>query len=168
MVVCDECQEWFHLDCLGLTEDEARALPSFVCGWCRSTHQVELDDQELVAWDSVKVPVTAYAVEVDTSVSLRHPDVTPAVQATKRRRVDMQWTGCQTWEDLEALIVEDAKRILRLEIADKTKADEIINKLGHHGKDMSAGGRTVDAPIDDNLRDQALVEFFEDEEGGRH
>lgn len=166
MVVCEECQEWFHLECLGITEDEARALPSFVCGWCQSTLTVEVKDQELVVWNVCKVPVAACVAGISTAVSLRHPDITPVVQAAKRRRVEEHWTGCQTWAELEALIVEDAERITRLEVADKQQADEIIKGLGHHGKDMSAGGRTVDAPIDDNLRDQALVEFFENEGRG--
>ena len=34
MVQCDECYNWIHLKCAALTEEEAQALPEYICGGC--------------------------------------------------------------------------------------------------------------------------------------
>jgi len=34
MVQCDGCDNWFHLACVKLTEEEARAMPRFNCLMC--------------------------------------------------------------------------------------------------------------------------------------
>ena len=34
MVQCDKCYNWIHLKCAALTEEEAQALPEYICGEC--------------------------------------------------------------------------------------------------------------------------------------
>eukprot|EP00826_Nyctotherus_ovalis_P044926 TRINITY_DN4899_c0_g1_i4.p1 TRINITY_DN4899_c0_g1~~TRINITY_DN4899_c0_g1_i4.p1 ORF type:complete len:655 (-),score=202.82 TRINITY_DN4899_c0_g1_i4:18-1850(-) len=34
MVACDMCNEWFHLECIGLSEELADQIPQFVCSAC--------------------------------------------------------------------------------------------------------------------------------------
>ncbi|XP_076815802.1 CXXC-type zinc finger protein 1-like [Clavelina lepadiformis] len=35
MIMCDECQEWFHGDCIKITEKEAKHIKYFYCKSCR-------------------------------------------------------------------------------------------------------------------------------------
>ena len=39
MICCDQCGEWFHCDCIGITEEEGNKMAdddvSFVCQQCR-------------------------------------------------------------------------------------------------------------------------------------
>jgi hypothetical protein len=34
MIMCDHCNDWFHYECMKLTSDRAKMLPSFVCSKC--------------------------------------------------------------------------------------------------------------------------------------
>lgn len=37
MIQCDKCQDWFHVQCIGLTKKAAQAIESYVCPLCRPT-----------------------------------------------------------------------------------------------------------------------------------
>ncbi|OUM63822.1 hypothetical protein PIROE2DRAFT_22167, partial [Piromyces sp. E2] len=34
MIACDNCQEWYHFSCIGLTEDKANEIDQFICHVC--------------------------------------------------------------------------------------------------------------------------------------
>ena len=34
MVGCDQCNDWFHGDCVGLTEEAASELEEYICPRC--------------------------------------------------------------------------------------------------------------------------------------
>jgi hypothetical protein len=34
MIRCDECKEWYHGDCVRITQEEAKAMGDFVCSGC--------------------------------------------------------------------------------------------------------------------------------------
>ena len=36
MVFCGGCSQWYHLDCVGLSEEQARAAVDWRCGYCLS------------------------------------------------------------------------------------------------------------------------------------
>jgi len=37
MIACDSCDEWFHGECVNLTEEQAKAITKFVCKQCKET-----------------------------------------------------------------------------------------------------------------------------------
>jgi len=41
MVMCDTCFEWFHLDCIKKTIEEAKALDSYICNSCKSENDTK-------------------------------------------------------------------------------------------------------------------------------
>ena len=51
-VGCDRCQDWFHCECVGITQKEADELDSYICPNCQRkdqedpTNLKELDDRD--------------------------------------------------------------------------------------------------------------------------
>jgi len=51
-VGCDRCQDWFHCECVGITQQEADALDSYICPNCQKKdeedpiNQKELTDRD--------------------------------------------------------------------------------------------------------------------------
>lgn len=35
MIMCDHCEEWYHGDCINITEKDSRRIKYFYCKWCR-------------------------------------------------------------------------------------------------------------------------------------
>mmetsp|Transcript_33728 Transcript_33728/g.54313 ORF Transcript_33728/g.54313 Transcript_33728/m.54313 type:complete len:97 (+) Transcript_33728:624-914(+) len=35
MIACDVCNDWFHGECIGITEEKGESMESFVCNLCR-------------------------------------------------------------------------------------------------------------------------------------
>ena len=48
---CDRCNEWFHGDCIGIREDEARSIKRWYCQVCRSN-----DSKLCVEYKPKKIP----------------------------------------------------------------------------------------------------------------
>ncbi|WAR27162.1 CXXC1-like protein [Mya arenaria] len=36
MIACDNCEEWYHGDCIGITETDANDIKQYYCGRCRA------------------------------------------------------------------------------------------------------------------------------------
>ncbi|GAA5828022.1 hypothetical protein JCM11251_005694 [Rhodosporidiobolus azoricus] len=37
MIACDKCEEWYHVDCVGIAEDAVELVDLFICPKCQST-----------------------------------------------------------------------------------------------------------------------------------
>ena len=35
---CDLCEEWYHGDCIGVTEKDAKSIKTFFCHFCRGLY----------------------------------------------------------------------------------------------------------------------------------
>lgn len=42
MLVCNYCSVWYHCDCVGLSEDEAKMIPDYKCNDCVKCGRDEL------------------------------------------------------------------------------------------------------------------------------
>eukprot|EP00656_Telonema_subtile_P050650 TRINITY_DN6616_c0_g1_i4.p1 TRINITY_DN6616_c0_g1~~TRINITY_DN6616_c0_g1_i4.p1 ORF type:complete len:1738 (+),score=444.60 TRINITY_DN6616_c0_g1_i4:156-5369(+) len=38
MIICNVCKEWFHIDCIGLSEKETKSMKYYFCDNCSETH----------------------------------------------------------------------------------------------------------------------------------
>ena len=63
MVQCDECDNWVHLICAGLTEKEAQALPEFICSSCQF-QQIKKFAEDFIAYEAGEIDSDGN--EVDT------------------------------------------------------------------------------------------------------
>jgi len=34
-IQCDKCQTWYHMHCIGITNEEAEAIDEYVCDKCK-------------------------------------------------------------------------------------------------------------------------------------
>ena len=54
MICCDQCGEWFHCDCIGITEEEGNKMAdddvSFVCQQCRKLVDDNSQTEILPKW----------------------------------------------------------------------------------------------------------------------
>lgn len=51
MIGCDSCEEWYHGDCIGITEKESKNIKQFFCVRC-----TEEDPTLQTKWKTVKDP----------------------------------------------------------------------------------------------------------------
>ena len=74
MVCCDECFEWFHYDCVGLSAKQAQALENYVCKSCsqllpsKQLRQANLDKEKRSAQQQEAVKSISLLVEVAETV----------------------------------------------------------------------------------------------------
>lgn len=57
MICCDQCGEWFHGDCIGITEEEGNKMAdndvSFICHECRKSGEPMSKTDLLPKWHPV-------------------------------------------------------------------------------------------------------------------
>lgn len=45
MIMCESCEEWFHQECLGIKQNQAKAIKDFYClGCCKKLNKEYLPD----------------------------------------------------------------------------------------------------------------------------
>lgn len=59
MIGCDLCEEWYHGDCIGVTEKDAKSIKTFFCHFCREKDQtIQIKYKKKKFKDVEFVPVT--------------------------------------------------------------------------------------------------------------
>lgn len=60
MIGCDQCEEWYHGDCIGVTEHDAKSIKAFFCQFCR-----EKDPSLQVKYKKKKIKDVEYVPTTD-------------------------------------------------------------------------------------------------------
>lgn len=154
MLLCEACNEWYHLTCVGMDETEAAAANHWRCGYCRSP----ADEEGKQAWalaipqGNRKKPKVAAARLL--SAAPRALGVAPDDNTV--------WTGPSSWAECVALAKDGARKIHKKEAVYKAKALKLVKEGGHHVVDeMDNGGvraRGVDGALIDDLLVQGLIQ----------
>jgi len=66
MVGCDVCDNWFHTSCLGLSDEQAETMKSYVCASCAEVGIAGLAGEEAASKDAAGLPSAAAQVEAAT------------------------------------------------------------------------------------------------------
>uniref|UniRef100_A0A7N0V6M0 Uncharacterized protein n=1 Tax=Kalanchoe fedtschenkoi TaxID=63787 RepID=A0A7N0V6M0_KALFE len=37
MIQCERCYEWYHIKCIGMTDEKVESIEDYICGLCRNT-----------------------------------------------------------------------------------------------------------------------------------
>lgn len=134
MCLCESCDEWYHLDCVGMTEQQAKAAVDWKCGYCRS----DPDEKGNREWN-LGIPQGAHKRK--RVAKPRNDANSPKAKGVPTGGSEMVEQGPASWDACVALVVAGRKKIQEAELIYKRKAVKIVNEGGHHVVDqMTLGG----------------------------
>jgi ArsR family metal-binding transcriptional regulator len=161
MVLCESCNEWYHLDCVGLGNDEATMEHDWKCGYCTGVP----DGDGNCVWSREIPQNNRKTKKVALVRNIRDTPKNRGIIPDGDEEVPF---GPSTWDDIVHLTREGGKKINAEMASQKARAKKIIGTLGHHvGDAMSGDGlaerEVTDAVVDDMIHDGYLPELGEDE-----
>lgn len=160
MVLCEGCDEWYHLDCVGLDEAEAQGADDWQCGYCQSA----LEEDGTRAWN-LAIPQGKY--KKPRVAKPRMDGKTPRALGITPEGMEMVDVGPSTWEEIVLTARAGAMKLRRAEEAYKKKAAQLVKAGGHHVVDQMGLGGVEPRPITNELLDDLIVNGdLGDEEGG--
>eukprot|EP01119_Soliformovum_irregulare_P015804 TRINITY_DN4507_c0_g1_i5.p1 TRINITY_DN4507_c0_g1~~TRINITY_DN4507_c0_g1_i5.p1 ORF type:complete len:503 (-),score=105.88 TRINITY_DN4507_c0_g1_i5:67-1575(-) len=98
MICCDNCNEWYHLACINMTQKQSRSMPQFYCHVCRGVEVGENDRANILPGATEKSHAKLESSESSTNShgfvtrSKSGGSVTDAVFSQKRQKVDSNTT----------------------------------------------------------------------------
>ena len=160
MTLCDHCNEWYHHVCLGITEDEARDLHDWRCGYCLDTAPVNglCEWKSRIGQEGRKRPRVA---------PKRHISDTPRAHGVLPFGMEQVVVGPSSWGEIVALAKEEGKKINLAEKRRLANVAKLVKEGGHHVVD-AVGAEGVEArAADSTLADELLhLGLLDGEEGG--
>jgi hypothetical protein len=161
MVLCDTCDEWFHLNCVGLTEQSACEEANWKCGYCRS----ERNNEGKRVWSLELPDGTSKKLKV---AKPRHDDDTAKARGESPSRVAQVGVGPSSWGEIVSGCQQSGMRRNLEEKRKKVKAAKLLKKGGHHIVDeVTVAGlaqRPVDSALVDDLECLGLLDDVEEED----
>jgi hypothetical protein len=134
MVLCDGCDEWYHLDCVGMNREEANAAQDWMCGYCRSAP----DGDGNRDW---KLEIPQGNLKRKKVAKPRNDRDSPKARGIPSEGSDFVDVGPVDWDDCVQLAQAGRKKIREADQRFKRKAAKIVKEGGHHVVDqMSLNG----------------------------
>lgn len=133
MCLCESCDEWYHLDCVGMTKQEADAAVDWECGYCQS----DADEGGNREW---KLEIPQGASKRKRVAKPRNDASSPKARGVKPDGDEIVEVGPTTWDACVALAQAGRKKIHEAELIYKRKASKIVKEGGHHVVDQMALG----------------------------
>jgi hypothetical protein len=154
MVLCEECHEWYHFRCVGLSEEAAQGAEGWRCGYCRG----DPDERGNRKW---MLPVPPGKGKRQREAPARNDDETPLALGYDASAKHMVEVGPRNWGEIVQMVNEGGMKINVEEQRKKRKAEKILKEGGHHVVDELAfggvGQRKVDGALVDELEELDLL-----------
>jgi hypothetical protein len=155
MVLCEACTEWYHLGCVGMSQEDALAADNWHCGYCRSAPDADGNRD----WT---LPIAQGKRKKPKVAPTRNDNATPKARGVQPFNDEFVFDGPSSWDECVELVHAGARKINLAEAKNKKKALQLVNEGGHHVVDeVSLGGvraREVDSALVDDLIDAGLLE----------
>lgn len=148
-VGCEECDEWYHRDCLGLSAQEEANLASWKCSFCSNEPDAEGNRQWTRPlpgpWPRRGKPVlTRNDADTPKALGLRPED--------KHVRVRLE-----SWDDIVRNCAEAGKNLnIKLDKFKKA-AEKLMKEAGHHIGDTMAGGGVQLREVNDEVVEDLIA-----------
>ncbi|XP_045164491.1 CXXC-type zinc finger protein 1-like isoform X1 [Mercenaria mercenaria] len=103
MIACDNCEEWYHGDCIGVTEKDAQFIKQYYCGPCRErdpTLVTRYKHKKHKEKAEKKIPLKPEKLDraaLEYKGKLREPEIAEDKKKSSRRCG--QCTACHRTED---------------------------------------------------------------------
>lgn len=146
MLLCDGCDEWYHFDCIGVSEQEARELEGWPCGYCRAP----VDGDGNQSW---VLAVPQRGKKKPKVAPQRRASETPKALGVAPIGAETVMQGPNSWEEIEVIVKERARKLRVKEKAQKKQAEELVKEGGHHIVDAISLGGVVERGVDKHLVD---------------
>lgn len=142
MIQCDECLEWFHSDCAGLSDAEVDTAGDWKCEWCINGADKEGNQR----WISGR-----------KRPKLRHVNDRPVQHgAIVGHDRPQAYSAPRDWEGKVAEVKELSRRKAvkkrKLEVA----VQGLVDEGGHHVVDAEGLNGLVRRTVDENLVDEMV------------
>jgi hypothetical protein len=161
MILCESCDQWFHFNCVDMTEEEAQKAKDWKCGYCAGGP----GDGEKQSWVFVRKQASKKA---RPAIRERLVSETPKALGIDPHGDDEIEKGPVLWEDVVKMARDGGVKINQPEQRRAKKAAKLVEEGGHHLVDeMTAGGlaaRGVDGALVDELLNLQLLDDEEDVE----
>ncbi len=147
MLLCEGCDEWYHLDCIGVSEEAAQELPDWRCGYCRTNPDKDGNQTWQLAIPKGSRKRTKVAPD-------RNVGETPKARGVATMGNEMVKSGPETWEDIEVIVKERAKVLRAKEKAQKKQAGKLVKAGGHHITDAVSLAGVTERGVGEELVDE--------------
>lgn len=142
MIQCVACYEWFHMDCVGLSDDGDGVGDDWQCEWCHS----DVDKKGYQRWSSRR-----------KKAKLRHHKDTPRHNGgVLGGNPPVRYSAPPSWDGKVLEVRESARRAA----IKKRKLTEAVEQLvglgGHHVVDAEGPAGLEARPVDDGLVDEIV------------
>ena len=142
MIQCEECWEWYHLDCVGVADASVVQNDDWKCEWCKS----DIDKEGYQRWKSGR-----------KKAKKRHRKDIPKLNgAILGGDPAVRYSAPPSWEGK----VEQVKELARRAAIKKRKLTEAVEKLvdegGHHLVDAEGMAGLELRPVNDGMIDEVL------------
>ncbi|KAI9029833.1 hypothetical protein CLU79DRAFT_409281 [Phycomyces nitens] len=127
MIACDECDQWFHGDCVNFTESESELIDSYICTPCTK------ETGKTISWKtSNRCSVNVARIKAELAESSRqatmslksHRSLLEAVVEKKQEKLDSHKTYRNTLAELR-----EAKRAVNSRVAAIDRKYVLLKKL---------------------------------------
>lgn len=150
MVMCDGCEEWFHIDCVGLKSDSEVKNKDWKCFWCQDVP----DKEGFQRWRyNRKMPKKRLVQD------------TPKVRKARNNGVDPDcFTNPPTWEGKVAQVKELSRKAAVKKRKLTAAVEGLVKEGGHHLVDAQGLGGLEQRPVDECMIDEMIEEELVDEQ----
>lgn len=145
MVQCDNCDDHFHLECIGMTKEIAES-EDYVCGYCCA----EEDKDGNVMWEG-EIPIPNGRVR-RPKAKVRNIAAFKDKMA-RYARDEEEFKGPQNWEELLQELSAHSKKMHEKKLKKYEAAKVRLESRDHHLTDMQVGGRLEAAALNDEAID---------------
>ena len=151
MLVCEECDEWYHWACVGVADQEEAEKLKFVCGYCQDAP----DEEGLRRW---KMPIPQGNRKRLKKAPDRNDVTTPRAIGLPVEGSDMVPSGPRNWDEVMRIVAAGGKKINLKEKALLKRAADLLEEGGHHLVDEVVPGGVQARAVSDSLADELFAD----------
>ena len=153
---CEECFEWFHEECVGISAEVVGKMEEWKCSFCSNAPDADGNRQ----W-TLKVPKGRKGRAAP--ILVRNDRDTPKANGMQMDD-ELAYSGPTNWAEIERYTADKGKALnIKLQKY-KKQAEKLVKEAGHHIGDTMVAGGLVDREADDELVEDLIANDIMEED----